>query len=304
MIDLSIIIVNYNTSSITIECVQSIIKNIRQYPFEIIIVDNASKDVNLLIKTLQEKSEIRIITNSENLGFAKGLNKGIAASKGNLIMLLNSDTLLVDNSMDELIKYYYQLQGDYVVSPKLLTPENVPQLCYNPFPSLLLELIYLFRAHKYLRSTIEKKLPISFKPEAIKTFNNGYLVATCLIFRKNLLNKLRNNKLYDEMFLYGEECIWFRDFKKARVNSIYNPNFSLVHYIGMSSKNTSESDFHFQRKYNQMLGERTYLRKYYSKFYRVNFFVIRLIRLKILSLFDEEIKVRYQICLKLLKTGV
>ena len=93
MIDLSIIIVNYNTFEFTKKCINSIYQNTYGVIFEIILIDNASSDgsQNLL---KNEFPQITFILNNENLGFAKANNQGIAISEGRHILLLNSDAFV------------------------------------------------------------------------------------------------------------------------------------------------------------------------------------------------------------------
>ncbi len=298
--DLSIIIVNYNTASVTLACIESIRKYHHKFTYEIVVVDNASKDVQVLREAFNDQDDIVLIESEENMGFAKGLNLGIAQSKGQYLVLLNSDTLFHDDCLDQMLVDYQGRSGKHVMSPKLLNEQGGGQLTYVPFPSLKLELIYLLRMHKF--SVIRKSLPIDFHDDIERYFDNGYLVATLLLFDRKLLAELPGKKLYDGMFLYGEESIWFREFRRTGVKFWYNPKPAVTHFIGLSSK-AVEEDFYFSRKYNQMLGERTYLRKFYTLPYRVLFFAVRLLRLSILAPFDHEIRMRLQVCRKLLKSG-
>ena len=96
-IDVSIIIVNYNTKQLTSDCIRSIVKETKDVSYEIILVDNASTDGS--VELFKEDSRIRFIQSKENLGFGKANNLGYAQSKGKYVFLLNSDTLLLNNAV-------------------------------------------------------------------------------------------------------------------------------------------------------------------------------------------------------------
>ena len=302
MVDLSIIIVSYNTPKITLECVKSVVENVKRHSYEIIIVDNASKDIGELRHGLEGFQQVSLIMNNNNLGFSKGNNLGIRNSEGKYILLLNSDTVVIDDSLDRLVEKCKQSNEHVVASPSLKNESGGIQLGYGPFPSITLEIIYLLKLHRLFKKWVNLSMPEDFCANQERQFNNGYLVATCMLFPRSLLTQLPGEKLFDDMFLYGEEFIWFRDFKNARATFIYDPAMSVTHYVGMSSE--QGKDFYFNRKYNQMLGERTYLRKFHSKPYRYVFFIIRLLRLRLIGVIDPEMKMRYEVCMELLKSGV
>lgn len=302
MVDLSIIIVSYNTSSITLECINSIQYHLLAHSYEIIVVDNHSKDIDELKLGLSAFRNVQLIASPENIGFAKGNNLGIVKAKGKCILLLNSDTLVGDSSLDQLVARCLNSESPIVVSPRLKSENGATQLSYGPFPSILLELIYLLKLHRIFKKWVNSMFPVEFEPDVFYEFTNGFLVAACIIFPRSVLSLLPEKKLHDQMFLYGEEFIWFRQFRDIGVKFIYDPNIAITHYVGLSSE--QGKDFYFNRKYNQMLGERTYLRKFHSKIYRYVFFAIRLVRLRLVGIFNHEMKMRFEVCLKLLKTGV
>ncbi|MEY4860818.1 MAG: hypothetical protein RL059_517 [Bacteroidota bacterium] len=98
MLDLSIIIVNYKTPSITVDCIESIYKQNSTLNFEIIVVDNDSQDNSETFVT-EKFSEVIWINNHSNEGFGRANNIGIKKSKGEFILLLNSDTIIIDNAI-------------------------------------------------------------------------------------------------------------------------------------------------------------------------------------------------------------
>ena len=116
--DLSVIIVNWNTKKLLDNCLSSIFKLTKGITFEIIVVDNGSKDGSA--QMVKEKfPQVKLIPNRDNLGFTKANNQGIKIEKGKYILLLNSDTYLIENSFSKLIKKAKTLQSLGVLERKL-----------------------------------------------------------------------------------------------------------------------------------------------------------------------------------------
>ena len=106
----SIIIVNYNTRQLTLDCLKSIYQHTKDIDFEVIVVDNASSDGS--IEAIRESFPIvKVIEPNENLGFGRANNLGAKYAKGEYLFLLNSDTLLIENSIKKLYDFYIENQG-------------------------------------------------------------------------------------------------------------------------------------------------------------------------------------------------
>ena len=101
--DVSIIIVTYNTCQMTGECIDSIIEHTRDVEYEIILVDNASRDASK--QTFSNDSRLTYIYNEENIGFGRANNIGAREAKGDYLFLLNSDTLLTNNAIKHFMDY-------------------------------------------------------------------------------------------------------------------------------------------------------------------------------------------------------
>ena len=98
--DVSILIVNWNTKDLLCECLRSVYEETVGIRFELIVIDNASSD-NSIAAIKSEFSGVILIENSENLGFAAAINQGIAITKGRYVLILNSDTVVMDNAIAE-----------------------------------------------------------------------------------------------------------------------------------------------------------------------------------------------------------
>ena len=134
--DVSIIIINYNTKQITQNCIDSIFKYTKEIDFEIILVDNASKDGSP--EFFRTVNDIKFIESKENLGFGRANNLGYSYTSGKYVFLLNSDTLLINNA----VKKFYesmelQPQDVSCLGSKLLSEDGVTENnSYGVFPSI------------------------------------------------------------------------------------------------------------------------------------------------------------------------
>jgi len=118
----SIIIVTYNSEKYILKCVDSILKN--NYPnLEIIVVDNASSD-NTINKLKNYGDKLKIIKNKKNLGFGIGNNLGIKLSTGSILLLINADAYLEENSISELVSVFLKDDKVMIVGPKILYPDT------------------------------------------------------------------------------------------------------------------------------------------------------------------------------------
>ena len=103
-IDLSIIIVSFNTRELTSECIQSIIDNVKKINFEIIVVDNDSKDDSVAYLK-QYFPQVLLISSTQNLGFSKANNLGVKAAKGRYVLFLNSDTVVYPGAIEHMVEF-------------------------------------------------------------------------------------------------------------------------------------------------------------------------------------------------------
>ena len=145
---LSIIIVHYKTYELTVQTIESVLSNEFEQEYEIILVDNCSKDGS--IEQIEEKfSEIIskklliLIKNSRNLGFAKGNNIGIKKSKGKYILLLNSDTQLLPSALTQSIDKIESDDKIGILGGKVILPNGqLDHACKRGFPTPLASLYY------------------------------------------------------------------------------------------------------------------------------------------------------------------
>src|SRR3989344_8450090 len=135
MIELSIIIVSYNTKDFLRECIDSIKKNTKNLNYEIIVVDNASSDNSL--RMLEEKfPDVITIKSKDNIGFSKANNLGVEKSKGKYVLFLNPDTVIYKDSLSKMVKFMDEHEDVGAATCKLVTPGGkLDDAAHRGFPN-------------------------------------------------------------------------------------------------------------------------------------------------------------------------
>ena len=223
---LSIIIVSYNTKSLTLQAVESAQKDIDQSKLlanqtEIIVVDNNSGDDS--VEALKKNPSLKIITNQKNLGFAAANNQGIKIAQGQYLLLLNSDTIVQTGALEALVKTlqshplddtssalrYNEQAIDRlgIISAQLQNPDHSIQPEGGSLPSL----ITLFNQMLFLDDLpiIGKKLPSSqetgrrYQSASTQLINKGWVAGTAMMIRREVINEIGD--LDENIFMYGED---------------------------------------------------------------------------------------------------
>lgn len=248
---ITLVIINYNSSENTNKLIKSIQEYIYVHINEIIIIDNNSKDINKL-KTNDKK--IGLVRNNKNLGFAKAVNQGIKKSKNNIIMLLNPDVTIINNSILKTIKLIQGHQDIGVIGGKIKY-EHKKIFTANNTPTFL---IGLFEFTNLKKIFPKNKYTVNFWPEInqkiIKPKNVSGICGAYLIFRK-YDQKGNINYFNESYFLYLEDLDFCIDMKSKGFKIIFDPRSEVFHIGGASSKN----------KYNMALNHWYKSRKIFFK---------------------------------------
>lgn len=246
--DVSIIIVNYNTLQLTRNCIESIFTKTKDVDFEVILVDNASTDGS---KDFFEKDErIKYIYSQENLGFGRGNNLGYKYAQGNYIFLLNSDTVLINNAIYELVRFMNKHPEITICGGQLFNAEM--QMCHSYgllLPSLKQELDTLFRG--LFSRNIKKRIDseILLNDYAVVS----YITGADMLLRRNKVDEIG---LFDpDFFMYYEETEMSRRYANNGYLSVFYPKAEIQHLEGKS--------FSFKESREKMFFESR--RLYYQK---------------------------------------
>lgn len=224
----SVIIVSYNTKTLTKNCICSLIENTKNLQFEIIVVDNGSVDGSLeQISKLQKKfKNIRLLKNRKNLGFAKANNQGIKIAKGDYILLLNSDTKVKKDALNKLVKCAQDKSDAGVVSPKLLNKDGSVQGSVFRFPTISKAIRQYWLGGDGL---LDKYCP---KSKDAKTVDA--VVMACFLITPRA-KKLVGN-LDERYFMYFEDIEYCKKVHNSGLKVYYLPSAEVIHYHGKSGE--------------------------------------------------------------------
>jgi len=231
MIDLSITIVNYNTKDLLRQCIKSIYENTKNITFEIIVVDNASNDssVEMLKK---EFPNVRVIVNKENLFFTRAHNQALRISNGRYLMILNSDTIILDSAFDNLVKFMDNDPQCGACGPKLLNPDMSLQRSSDRLPTFLYALFEVLLINTIWGNNPFKKHRIYAEWDRNTTKEVDSVGGSCMVVRKEVVEKVG---LLDQNFLiYWEEIDWCKRILEAGYKIYYVAEAQIVHYWQVS----------------------------------------------------------------------
>lgn len=230
---LSIIIVSWNVCKNLLECITSILQNAPSCSYEVILVDNDSKD-DVVAVVRSTFPEVVVIENDENLGFATANNQGIKRSQGQYIFLLNPDTIVHKNSLDALIKFLERNDGVGACGPRLLNKDGTIQRSVRRFPSYQ-GALYRFTFLKYF-----KIFKNSYRSWLMRDFDHksqrdvDQLMGAALLVKKSIIDKIGG---FDEnFFMYYEEIDLCYRIKHNGWRIVFLPQACITHLGGRSSQ--------------------------------------------------------------------
>lgn len=258
----SIIIVNYNTRELTINCIESIYKYTEEIEFEIIVVDNASSDESILAIT-EKFPQVNIIEAGSNLGFGRANNLGVKNALGEYLFFLNSDTVLIENSVEILLRHYKYFESTNqkigILGAILIDSTGKVASLGGDLPTAI--------SHIY----------INFKKLASKTYNTGKKIDTKkkiyqvgmvsgadMFIRRETFERIQG---FDkEIFLYYEDTDLNKRLKDLGYYHFIDTTTKIVHFEGGSAKMSHwkrsvihESQNYFFKKHSNKLTYTVYL---------------------------------------------
>lgn len=239
--NVSIIIVNYNTKDLISNCITSIIEFTKDISYEIIIVDNASTDGSqIFIK--DNFDTVKLIESEVNLGFGLANNLGADEASGEFLFFLNSDTILIENSIKKLYDFFieYETKLNIGVLGTLLIDENMSINGFgNVFPDCKGEILKLVNQIPFLGKAFS--LPETKKyPLHLNFFEIEYVIGADMFMKKTLFNEMKG--FSKDFFMYYEES----DIQK-RVCNIGYKNFI---YTGTKIVHLEDGSGKIIKKYN------------------------------------------------------
>lgn len=293
MVDLSVVIISWNVKELLGRCLTSLTANSvgagRAAPagfsereaqasdqrattsgrqpdasleVEIIVVDNASGDGSPDM-VREQFANVRLIASGSNLGFVRANNRGVAASTGRYILLLNPDTEVLSGTLAGMVTYMDQHPDIGALGPKLLCPDGRVQPSRRRFPTLataFLESTVL--QQRFPHSRVLQRYFIQDKSDDEEQ-DVDWLVGACLLIRRETWEQV--GPLDENIFMYSEELDWCRRAKAAGWRVVYLPWAAVVHHEGQSSSQVvparhiyfQSSKVYYFRKYHGIVASET-----------------------------------------------
>ena len=231
VLELSIITVNYKSADHLIECLRSIKENLKNLEYEIIVIDNASGDRSVG-KIQAAFSDIVLIENKTNLGFAKANNQGIRHSRGRYILLLNNDTVVLPNALEAMVGVLKRSADIGIVGCRLLNPDKTPQQSFGRVAGFIGDLIQsTFSNTLFANSSnpIVEKILARLHRSGKKV---GWVCGACMLCRRDSLEE--TGLLDENFFMYKEDMDLCISFRKKNWGIYYTPDAPIIHHLGAS----------------------------------------------------------------------
>ena len=240
MVDVSIILVSYNTEALTRECLKSVMEKTQGLTYDIWVVDNNSSD-NSCEMIKKEFPQVRLIENKENKGFGAANNQAIKQSNAKYVFLLNTDTLLINNAIKILFDYMEENPQIGACGGNLYDANGRHVHCYGHYKTFTSKMVKTFKLGAFFPK--EKAINEDKGENERDEFKEvDIIVGANLMMRKCVLDEVG---IFDEeFFLYDEETeLQFR-IKKAGYKIMLNPSSKIAHLEGKSTKNRAVSRAH------------------------------------------------------------
>ena len=253
---LSVIIVNWNVRDLLRECLRSIEAGKGGLSLEIIVVDSASSDDSVAM-VRSEFPSVHLIACTENVGFPRGNNLGLQEARGDYLLLLNPDTVIVDDALAVLVSYLQVNPDVGVVGPQLLNPDGSVQSSRRRFPTVttgFFESTWL----EGLAPGILRRYYALDLPDAA-TADVDWLTGACIMVPRSTYEAVGG--MDEGYFMYSEELDWCRRIKESGRRVVYYPAAQVIHHVGKSSEQAVTA-----RHINFNQAKLRYFRKYHGRF--------------------------------------
>ncbi len=237
MIELSIIIVNYNVKEFLLNLLSSIKKSLHNISAEIIIVDNASDDGS--VELIREKyPDVKLIVNEKNVGFGTANNQGLAIAGGKFFLLINPDTIVKEETLTKMIQFFNSTPDAGIAGCKVLNPDGTLQLaCRRAFPGPWTSFTKVMGLSKlFPKSKLFAKYNLTYLDEN-QTYEVDAVSGAFMMLRREVFEKIGG--FDQQFFMYGEDLDLCYRSQKAGYKVYYVHTTEVIHYKGESTKRSS-----------------------------------------------------------------
>ena len=247
-VNLSIIIVNFNTGAYLLQCLESIFRVGKRDGWEILVIDNGSTDGSAAV-VKERFPGVHFIGNEKNVGFAKANNQALCVARGKYLLLLNPDTTVKEEAIEGLVGFMDAHPEAGVAGSQLLNGDGSRQNSIANFPSLATELLN--------KSLLRKFFPEKF-PGKERTYREPVevdsVIGACMMVRREAMEQV--GLLDEDYFLFLEETDWCYRMKRAGWKIYHVPQAQVHHFQGKSAETVKKrarvefyrSRYHFFKK--------------------------------------------------------
>jgi len=230
--DVSVIIVSWNTRDILRDCLESVYAQTCNVSFEVIVIDNASADGSTEM-VRRDFPTVRLIENTDNRGFAAANNQGLQLAAGRYVLLLNSDTVVLDHAIDRTVAFADRVSQAAVIGCRVLNRDRTLQPTCFMYPSLLNMAIFALGLNRLLPGSrfFGRERMTWWKRDDEREVE---VVTGCfMLVRRTAIDQV--GVMDESFFMYGEETDWCFRFRQAGWKVLFAPRGEIVHLGGASS---------------------------------------------------------------------
>lgn len=233
---LSVIIVSWNTRELLAQCLESLSTSSILVDYEVFVIDNASSDGSPAM-VRERFPQVRLIENEQNLGFAYANNQAIQISRGDYVLLLNSDTIIKPGAVDALVEFMQAHPRAGACGARLLNQDGSLQFSCSPAPTLVSEFKRLFHLPGVRQ---DGYYPMQAWDQSLAR-QVDVILGACLLLRKQALDQV--GLLDEEYFIYSEEVDLCHRLKSIGWELYWVPQGEVTHLGAQSTRQVSEAMF-------------------------------------------------------------
>jgi hypothetical protein len=255
---LSIIIINYNTFKLTSNCLRSIKEKVAGINYEIILVDNASVECDPGL-FLNNFPDVKLIASPSNTGFTGGNNLGLEYAQGEYILLLNSDTELINNAPKICLDHMQQNPNVGMATAQLSYPNGKLQYNCRRFRTIGWELLEIFPFYRLLPKRKAEELMLHHYFDHKRFCKCDWVWGTFMLFPKKIVEQLPSSKLSGDFFMYSEDVLWCWEFKQLGYEIHFLPEAKVMHV----NKGSASPERALKTKITAMKNHAIFMKKFY-----------------------------------------
>ncbi len=250
-VDLSIIVVNWNTADLLRDCLASLPEACGKLRTETIVVDNNSADGSADMVS-GEFPDVDLLAETTNLGFARANNVALHRAGGRFVLLLNPDTVCPPMSLRRLVDFAARKEQLAVTGPRLVSREGIPTITWGRFPSTKVHWREFLDPWRKLPGLRDRFVHVPARNEP--SYPVDYVAGACFLMPRTALEQV--GPLDERFFLYFEETDWCWRARASGLEVWYCAETEIVHLEGQSAERASEfSLIQFQKSYRQFIAK-------------------------------------------------